>query len=40
MATLSLAKHLGERCRSIGDDFAGSTIKLATGGELVPGPAG
>jgi dipeptidyl aminopeptidase/acylaminoacyl peptidase len=32
-----LAKHLGGRYQPIGDDFAGSTLKVETGGELVPG---
>jgi acetyl esterase/lipase len=35
-----LAKHLGGRYQPIGDDFTGSTIKIETGGELVPGRAG
>jgi dipeptidyl aminopeptidase/acylaminoacyl peptidase len=35
-----LAKHLGGRYQPIGDDFSGSTIKIETGGELVPGLAG
>ena len=32
-----LAKHLGGRSQQIGADFAGSTIKVETGGELIPG---
>jgi dipeptidyl aminopeptidase/acylaminoacyl peptidase len=32
-----LAAHLGGQCQPIGDDFAGSTIKIEAGGELVPG---
>jgi dipeptidyl aminopeptidase/acylaminoacyl peptidase len=32
-----LAKHLGGRYQPIGDDFAGSTLKVETGGKLVPG---
>jgi dipeptidyl aminopeptidase/acylaminoacyl peptidase len=32
-----LAKHLGGQFQPIGDDFAGSTIRVETGGELVPG---
>jgi dipeptidyl aminopeptidase/acylaminoacyl peptidase len=32
-----LAKHLGGPCQPIGNDFAGSTIKIETGGDLVPG---
>ncbi|MBV9979245.1 S9 family peptidase [Bradyrhizobium sp.] len=32
-----LAKHLGGRCQPIGDDFSGSTLRIETGGELVPG---
>jgi dipeptidyl aminopeptidase/acylaminoacyl peptidase len=32
-----LAAHLGGRFQPIGNDFAGSTIKIETGGELVPG---
>ena len=35
-----LAKHLGGRSRPIGDDFKGSSLKVETGGELVPGLAG
>jgi hypothetical protein len=32
-----LAQHLGGRCQPIGGDFAGSTIMIETGGELIPG---
>ncbi|WP_094194286.1 S9 family peptidase [Bradyrhizobium viridifuturi] len=35
-----LAKHLGGRCQSIGNDFAGSSLKVETGAELVPGLRG
>jgi dipeptidyl aminopeptidase/acylaminoacyl peptidase len=31
-----LAKHLGGRCQPVGNDFAGSSIKIETGAELVP----
>jgi dipeptidyl aminopeptidase/acylaminoacyl peptidase len=34
-----LAKHLGGRYQPIGSDFAGSSMKVETGGELVPGLA-
>jgi dipeptidyl aminopeptidase/acylaminoacyl peptidase len=37
VAEAFLAKHLGGRAQPIGDDFAGSTLKVETGGELVPG---
>jgi dipeptidyl aminopeptidase/acylaminoacyl peptidase len=37
VAEAFLAKHLGGRTQPIGDDFAGSTLKVETGGELVPG---
>ncbi len=37
VAEAFLAKHLGGRSQPIGDDFAGSTLKVETGGELVPG---
>jgi dipeptidyl aminopeptidase/acylaminoacyl peptidase len=40
VAEAFLAKHLGGRYQPIGDDFTGSTIKIETGGELVPGLAG
>ncbi len=32
-----LAKHLGGRAQPVGDDFKGSSLKVETGGELVPG---
>jgi dipeptidyl aminopeptidase/acylaminoacyl peptidase len=32
-----LAKHLGGRYEPIGNDFGGSSLKVETGGELVPG---
>jgi dipeptidyl aminopeptidase/acylaminoacyl peptidase len=35
-----LAKHLGGRNQPVGDDFKGSSLKVETGGELVPGLAG
>jgi dipeptidyl aminopeptidase/acylaminoacyl peptidase len=35
-----LAKHLGGRYQPIGSDFAGSSLKVETGGELVPGISG
>ncbi len=35
-----LAKHLGGRCEPVGADFAGSSIKIEAGGELVPGLPG
>jgi dipeptidyl aminopeptidase/acylaminoacyl peptidase len=35
-----LAKHLGGSSQPIGDDFKGSSLKVETGGELVPGLAG
>ncbi len=35
-----LAKHLGGRYQPIGNDFAGSSLKVETGGELVPGLSG
>jgi len=34
-----LAKHLGGRCQPIGDDFAGSSVRVQTGASLVPGLA-
>jgi len=40
VAEAFLAKHLGGLCQPIGDDFAGSTLKIETGGELVPGLSG
>jgi dipeptidyl aminopeptidase/acylaminoacyl peptidase len=35
-----LAKHLGGRYQPVGGDFAGSSLKIETGGELVPGISG
>ena len=35
-----LAKHLGGRVQGVGDDFKGSSLKVETGAELVPGLAG
>ncbi|GKQ53073.1 S9 family peptidase [Bradyrhizobium sp. Ce-3] len=35
-----LAKHLGGNCQPIGSDFAGSSLKVETGAELVPGLRG
>jgi dipeptidyl aminopeptidase/acylaminoacyl peptidase len=32
-----LAKHLGGRSQPVGDDFKGSSLKVETGGDLVPG---
>jgi dipeptidyl aminopeptidase/acylaminoacyl peptidase len=32
-----LAKHLGGRYQPVGDDFAGSSIKIEAGRELIPG---
>jgi dipeptidyl aminopeptidase/acylaminoacyl peptidase len=40
VAEAFLAKHLGGRYQPVGNDFAGSTLKIQTGGELVPGLAG
>jgi dipeptidyl aminopeptidase/acylaminoacyl peptidase len=37
VAEAFLAKHLGGAVQPIGDDFAGSTIRIETGGELIPG---
>jgi dipeptidyl aminopeptidase/acylaminoacyl peptidase len=37
VAEAFLAKHLGGPFQPIGSDFSGSTIKIETGGELVPG---
>jgi len=39
VAEAFLAKHLGGQCQPIGNDFAGSSIKIEAGGELVPGLA-
>jgi dipeptidyl aminopeptidase/acylaminoacyl peptidase len=35
-----LAKHLGGRSQPVGTDFKGSSLKVETGGELVPGLSG
>ncbi|MBR0874603.1 S9 family peptidase [Bradyrhizobium tropiciagri] len=35
-----LARHLGGRCQPIGNDFAGSSLKVETGAELIPGLPG
>lgn len=35
-----LAKHLGGRAEPVGDDFAGSSMVVQTGGELIPGLRG
>jgi dipeptidyl aminopeptidase/acylaminoacyl peptidase len=40
VAEAFLAKHLGGRYQTIGKDLAGSTLKVETGGELVPGLSG
>lgn len=40
VAEAFLGKHLGGRYEPVGDDFKGSTLKVETGGELVPGLAG
>jgi dipeptidyl aminopeptidase/acylaminoacyl peptidase len=40
VAEAFLAKHLGGRSQPVGGDFAGSTLKVETGGELVPGLRG
>jgi dipeptidyl aminopeptidase/acylaminoacyl peptidase len=40
VAEAFMAKYLGGRYQPIGDDFIGSTIKIETGGELVPGLGG
>jgi dipeptidyl aminopeptidase/acylaminoacyl peptidase len=37
VADAFLAKHLGGRYQPVGGDFAGSTLKVEIGGELVPG---
>jgi dipeptidyl aminopeptidase/acylaminoacyl peptidase len=37
VAEAFLAKHLGGRYQPIEQDFAGSTLKVETGGDLVPG---
>jgi dipeptidyl aminopeptidase/acylaminoacyl peptidase len=40
VAEVFLATHLGGRCQPIAGDIVGSTLKIETGGELVPGLAG
>jgi dipeptidyl aminopeptidase/acylaminoacyl peptidase len=40
VAEAFLAKHLGGRYQPVGNDFAGSTLKVETGGDLVPGLSG
>jgi acetyl esterase/lipase len=35
-----LAKLLGGRSQPVGNDFAGSSLKIETGGELIPGISG
>jgi dipeptidyl aminopeptidase/acylaminoacyl peptidase len=40
VAEAFFAKHLGGRYQPIGADFAGSTIRIETGRDLVPGLAG
>jgi hypothetical protein len=40
VAEAFLVKHLGGRYQPIGKDLAGSTLKVETGGELVPGLSG
>ncbi|MGO4714890.1 S9 family peptidase [Bradyrhizobium sp. 2TAF24] len=37
VAEAFLGKHLGGRVQPVGDDLKGSTLKVETGGELVPG---
>lgn len=37
VAEAFFAKHLGGRVQPVGDDFAGSSIEIATGRDLVPG---
>jgi dipeptidyl aminopeptidase/acylaminoacyl peptidase len=37
VAEAFLATHLGGQFQPLGNDFAGSTIRIETGGELVPG---
>lgn len=39
VAEAFLARHLGGRCEPVGDDFAGSTIEIRAGRELIPGLA-
>jgi dienelactone hydrolase len=40
VAEAFLAKHLGGRSQPIGRALTGSTLKVETGGELVPGLSG
>jgi dipeptidyl aminopeptidase/acylaminoacyl peptidase len=40
VAEAFLAKHLGGRYQPAGNDFTGSSLKVETGGELVPGLSG
>ena len=40
VAEAFLAKHLGGQYQPVGNDFAGSSLKVETGGELVPGLSG
>jgi dipeptidyl aminopeptidase/acylaminoacyl peptidase len=40
VAEAFLAKHLGGRYQPVGNDFAGSALKVETGGDLVPGLSG
>jgi dipeptidyl aminopeptidase/acylaminoacyl peptidase len=40
VAEAFLAKHLGGRHQPVGNDFAGSTLKVKIGGDLVPGLSG
>jgi pimeloyl-ACP methyl ester carboxylesterase len=40
VAEAFFAKYLGGRAQPVGDDFAGSSIKIETGGDLVPGLPG
>jgi hypothetical protein len=40
VAEAFLAKHLGGRCQPFEGDLSGSTMKVETGGELVPGLTG
>ena len=37
VAAAFLARHLGGQYQPLGNDFAGSSIRIETGGELVPG---
>jgi dipeptidyl aminopeptidase/acylaminoacyl peptidase len=40
VAEAFLARHLGGRSQPIGNDFSGATLKVETGGDLVPGLPG